>query len=125
MAEKEAIDYDFEVQFYESILRKVPGYLGVVEILGHLYTETGRIDDGLRMDLLATELDPENPMHHYNLACSYSLKNQLNPAFHALKQAIDLGYDDLEWLLQDDALNNLHEHPSFLALVEQIRRTSS
>ena len=43
MAKTRAHDIEFEISFYESVLRRNPGYATVVELLGGLYTRTGRI----------------------------------------------------------------------------------
>ena len=43
-------DANFEVGFYESVLRHDPRCTEVIEILGGLYTKLGRIADGLKMD---------------------------------------------------------------------------
>ena len=71
MARKE--DPAFEITFYESVLRRDPRYADVVEILGGLYTKTGRIADGLRMDRKLVRLQPDNATAHYNLGCSLAL----------------------------------------------------
>lgn len=110
--------YAFEIDFYESILGKNPKYEDVIEILGELYTSVGRITDGLRMDRKLVRLRPQNANAHYNLACSLALKKRKADAVRALNQAVELGYDDYEWLLQDPDLDCLKDHPGFLRLIE-------
>src|SRR5690625_2177722 len=51
--------HSFEIAFYESILKKNPKYTDVIALLGELYTKTGRITDGLRMELRLVRLQPE------------------------------------------------------------------
>src|SRR5256885_13445854 len=58
MARKE--DPAFEISFYESILRRDSRYTEVIELLGGLYTKTGRIADGLKMDRKLVRLLPKN-----------------------------------------------------------------
>lgn len=113
-------DPDFQIQFFESVLQKVPDYIEVIEILGCLYTEIGQIDNGLRMDMMAVKLTPNNPNSHYNLACSHALKGQSIKAIESLKKSIDLGYDDLEWMLHDDDLLSLHGNPKFEQLISKL-----
>lgn len=112
--------HDFEITFYESILRRNPKYTDVIELLGELYTKTGRISDGLRMDRRLVRLLPENPNAHYNLACSLALKKRRSEALNTLQKAIELGYNDLDWLMQDPDLENLKNHPEFLQLLAEI-----
>ena len=57
--------HEFEIGFFESVLRRNPRDTGVIEILGGLYTKDGRIDDGLKMDRRLVRLLPDNATAHY------------------------------------------------------------
>ena len=61
----------------------------------------------------------------YNLACSYSLTKQMEPAAAALSQAIDRGYNDFKWLLKDPDLQNLRKHSLFKKLRAKMRAAGS
>ncbi len=106
----------FETDFFEKILKRCPDYADVVEILGGLYTRQGRIDDGLKMDRKLVRLEPDNPNAHYNLACSLALKRRNRDAIKALEKAIELGYNDREWMLKDPDLSDLKRFPAFRSL---------
>jgi tetratricopeptide (TPR) repeat protein len=112
--------HQFEIRFFEGVLRRNPRDTDVIEILGGLYTREGRIDEGLRMDRRLVRLLPENATAHYNLACSLALKNRRSDAMRALERAVELGYRDVEWLLQDPDLEGLKGHPAFKALVAHL-----
>ena len=114
----------FEIQFFESILRRNPQDSDVVEILGGLYTKEGRIDDGLKMDRKLVRLLPDNATAHYNLACSLALKKRRPEALRCLERAIDLGYRDVDWMLQDPDLDALKKHPAFIALADAMKARS-
>lgn len=90
--------------------------------LGHLYTEIGRFEDGLRIDLELTSRRPDDPENWYNLACSYALVSRTEDAFQALDRAVGLGYDDADWLLRDADLKQLHSDPRFHAIVRRVQR---
>jgi tetratricopeptide (TPR) repeat protein len=113
-------DPAFEIGFFESVLRRSPGYTDVIEILGGLYTKNGRIADGLRMDRRMVRLKPENATAHYNLACSLALSRRKAEALKSLNQAVELGYDDLTWMMKDADLKELREHPEFTRLLTRI-----
>lgn len=113
----------FEIDFFEKILKRCPDYAEVVEILGGLYTRQGRIDEGLKMDRKLVRLQPENANAHYNLACSLALKRRNREALQALNKAVELGYNDSEWLLQDPDLENLKRYSDFEKLVGAIQAT--
>ncbi|MEY3608914.1 MAG: hypothetical protein RLZZ447_1702 [Verrucomicrobiota bacterium] len=112
-----AADAEFEIRFFESVLRREPSYARVVEILGGLYTRLGRIPDGLRMDRRMVRLEPDNSTAHYNLACSLALTRRRTDALRELRRALELGYDDFRWMQQDPDLASLRDDPEFRALL--------
>ncbi|MBE7536788.1 MAG: hypothetical protein HS122_00055 [Opitutaceae bacterium] len=124
MSKTKSSDPAFETSFFESVLRRDPDFSEVVELLGGLYTKQGRIADGLRMDRRLVKLQPANPTAHYNLACSLALSKRKGDALRALKQAVELGYKDSEWLSQDPDLEVLQNHPEFKKLVDHLQTQS-
>ena len=122
MARKE--DPAFEITFYESILRRDPRYAEVIEILGGLYTKTGRIADGLKMDRKLVKLEPANATAHYNLACSLALCRRKSDALRTLERAIELGYDDYIWMAKDPDLETLKQNREFQALIAKLKPQS-
>ena len=117
-------DPAFEIAFFESVLRRDPGYVDVVEILGGLYTKQGRIADGLKMDRKLVKLQPSNATAHYNLACSLALSRRKADALRSLRQAVHFGYRDFDWMQQDPDLDELKQHPEFLSLLSQLKPQS-
>lgn len=124
MPKEKSPDPEFEIRFFESILRRDAGYVQVVEILGGLYTRQGRIADGLRMDRKLVRLQPHNATARYNLACSLALSKRKTDALRALGEAVKLGYSDFDWMQQDPDLEPLKEHPLFLQLLETLKPQS-
>jgi tetratricopeptide (TPR) repeat protein len=124
MSREKAHDPAFEIEFFESVLRREPDYVDVVEILGGLYTKQGRVADGLRMDRKLVKLQPRNATAHYNLACSLALSRRKADALRSLRQAVKLGYRDFDWMQQDPDLEELKNHPEFLHLLEQLKPQS-
>ncbi len=102
-----ADDIALETSFFEGIVRRDPDYLEALQFLGECYSKQGDWRKALKVDKRLAHLCPEAPMIRYNLACSYSLLNKMPEALVALKQAIDLGFDDFGWLSQDPDLANL------------------
>ncbi|MFH1498259.1 MAG: hypothetical protein ABII82_10585 [Verrucomicrobiota bacterium] len=119
MARKE--DPHFDIAFYESVLRRDSSYVDVIELLGGLYTKTGRIADGLKMDRKLVRLQPGNAMAHYNLACSLALSKRLPDAMKSLRRAIELGYDDHEWMAGDPDLEQLRTNQEFQDMLKLLR----
>lgn len=117
-------DPEFEIKFFESVLKRDARYTEVIEILGGLYTKQGRIADGLRMDRKLVRLLPANATAHYNLACSLALVKRKADALRSLRQAVELGYRDFDWMQQDPDLEGLKNHPDFHALLDQLKPQS-
>ncbi|CAA6678277.1 MULTISPECIES: TPR end-of-group domain-containing protein [unclassified Lentimonas] len=113
-------NFDFELSFFEDLHRRMPKDVRVVSMLAHLYTQTGQLDAGLRLDRKLARLTPEDPTVHYNLACSLALKHRLADALKALKVAITFGYDDYIWMCNDPDLSELHESSAFLKLCDEL-----
>jgi len=124
MAKTTKPDPQFEIEFYEAVLRRSPDYTEVVGLLGALYTRVGRIADGLKMDRKLVRLEPDNPTAHYNLACSLALCKKRPAALQSLRKAVSLGYDDVDWMLQDPDLEILKPDPEFKQLLGQLKPQS-
>jgi Flp pilus assembly protein TadD len=114
-------DPTFEINFYEAVHRRCPRYTEVIELLGGLYTKTGRIADGLKMDRKLVRLQPDNATARYNLACSLALSDRPVDALAALREAVALGYADYEWMRQDPDLKAIAHDPAFLELMNEVK----
>ena len=112
---------DIQIQFMEGVVRRDPRYVEALQLLGDNYTKRGRYSEGLNVDERLAELEPENPMVFYNLACSYSLTDQCDRAADAIEKALSLGYRDFNWLIKDPDLKKLRVHPRYKAIRETIR----
>ena len=110
-----------EVAFLEGVRARLPGHPAVVETLGCLYTEMGRYEDGLAADRDMVRLQPRSPTAWYNLACSLSLTGATDAAFAALEKAIALGYDDAEWMQDDDDFAPIQDDPRFARLLARLQ----
>src|SRR5436305_7686085 len=96
---QEKRDLDIEIGFLEGLVRRDPGYVDALQILGDDYTKRGKFTLGLKIDQRLSALKPDDALIHYNLACSFSLTGQQDEATTALERALDLGYRDFKWLL--------------------------
>jgi tetratricopeptide (TPR) repeat protein len=117
LTRQEQRNLDIEIGFIEGVVKRDPGYVEALQILGDNYTRRGRYVDGLKVDEQLSRLRPRDALVQYNLACSYSLTDQLEPAFAALNRALDLGYRDFKWMAKDPDLKNVRRH----ALYKKIR----
>jgi len=112
----------FEVRFLEDLLARVGEAPDILTHLGYLYTQSGRHRDALAVDRRLVALRPRDPVAHYNLACSYSNLGRINQGFAALKEALALGFRDVEQIQEDEDLENLRGHPRWGELLSVLNR---
>ena len=68
----------------------------------------------------AREIEPDEPMLLYNLACVYSLAGEIDESLDCLEQAIDNGFTHVGWVRQDSNLDALREHVRFPKLMKRL-----
>ncbi len=113
-------DDEFAIWFLEGVLEKYPTYVECLMYLGNAYTATGLYENGLEVDLKLVRLRPQDPLVHYNLACSFSLMGRVSESLKSLEKAIDLGYDDLAHLVSDSDLDNLRDEDGYKVLIHKL-----
>jgi tetratricopeptide (TPR) repeat protein len=118
-------ELDVKIGFMEGVVKRDPGYVEALQILGDDYTRRGKYADGLKVDRQLSRLRPDDPLVQYNLACSYSLIGNFNLAIAALEKALNLGYRDFKWLAQDPDLSDLRRHPLYQAIRAKVRKMQS
>ncbi|MHC4267940.1 MAG: tetratricopeptide repeat protein [Planctomycetota bacterium] len=118
-------DDQFTIWFLEGILETYPSYVECLMLLGNACTNNGMYKKGLKVDLKLARLRPNEPLVHYNLACSYSLLGIRNQALESLSKAIDLGYADLHHLENDSDLDDLRDEDDYLILIDKLKKSST
>lgn len=106
-------DSDFEINFYKRLLEKSPNFVEALMALGDVYTKKGMYQEGLEIDERLAKLRPYSSSVLYNLACSYSLLEDIHNAFNAIQRAIECGYRDFDYILKDRDLENLRQDKRF------------
>ena len=112
----------FEVKFYESLLKERPDFVEVLISLGDIYTKKGFYREGLAVDKKLASLRPEDPIIHYNFACSLSLSGQVKEALQELKRAVLLGYDEFDYISADPDLKNLRKLPESHIFLDKLKK---
>lgn len=108
---------DFEIAFFERLVKDNPDYVDALIPLAELYTKMKLYEKGLQIDKRLSRLRKNDPTVHYNLACSLALMNQSEEAIQALEKSIELGYNDFNHLKRDPDLKNLLEDPRVQRLI--------
>ncbi len=116
----EELQQNFEVGLFRKALVHDPYNVDILIYLGDAFSKRGMLQDGLEIDQRLVRVCPEEPTFYYNLACSHSLLNQLDPALEALEKAIHLGYQNFEHLKEDSDLDNLRKDYRFIQLLKNV-----
>ena len=115
---------DFEIDFFERILSRDPNFSEVLVCLGDLFASRGLHRRALRVDLKLAELHPDRADVHYNLACSQAVLGHQVDALWTLQRAVELGFSDADYMLADEDLSSLRQHPRFRQLATRIQSAS-
>ena len=113
---------DFEIGFFENILRARPDFCQALTALGEAYTRKGLYRKGLDADLRLVKLRPLDEYAHYNCACDYSLLKDADNSLRSLEKAIVLGYRDYRYMEKDPDLACARDDPRFSRLVAKYRK---
>lgn len=117
LAERPQID--FELEFFDGLLARVPDFPEVLRAQANNLTTKGRFKDGLRVDQRLVAIRPTDATAHYNLACRYAILKQRDLAMKTLRRAVELGYRDFRFMVQDSDLESLQKDPRFRALLRE------
>jgi TolB-like protein/Tfp pilus assembly protein PilF len=80
----------------------------------------GRKEESRRFSERAVALRPDDPQTHYNAACNAMLSGDHEAALDLLERAIALGFSNPQWIVNDNDLVPLHDHPRFKRLVARL-----
>ena len=117
-------DLPFEVSLYEAVVASDPSNVEALMALGEAHTRAGDYARGLDVDQRLSRLRPEDPVVHYNLACSLSLVGSRETALETLERAVALGYADLNHLDKDSDLEAVRQDPRFGDLRKRLSATT-
>ena len=110
---------DFELEFFAGILSREPDYVDVLRVMGNLLTLKGRYAEGMHVDKRLVQLRPNDPLAHYNMACSYALLKRPELALKTLRRAVELGYRDFRYMKEDRDLDSIRHDPRFRQLMRE------
>lgn len=99
--------------------------LDALTMLGDTLTRLGAHEEALRIDRRIVALAPDEPLSHYNLACSCSNLTLIDEALESLSTAVDLGYADAAFMIRDPDLQNARRDPRFRTLLARLRQTTT
>ena len=115
-------DIDFEISFYEDVIKESPRLVSALFLLGEAYSRKGIYEKGLDMDQRLAQLLPKDPTVFYNLACDYSLLKRPRLCMEALEKALKCGYRDFRHMEKDPDLDNVRQDKRYSELLSKYRK---
>lgn len=83
------------------------------DALSQSYANSGEKDKAIDYANQSLQIDPDDVMLLYNVACTYALLGKADDAIACLERAVDKGFGHKEWLDHDPDLDPLRENPRF------------
>jgi tetratricopeptide (TPR) repeat protein len=80
--------------------------------------KNGRDQEAKQEAAKALELNPEDPAILYNAACFYAIIGENAKALDLLKEAIEAGFEHIEWLKRDPDFDNIRQEKEFVELMK-------
>jgi len=81
--------------------------------------EAGQTEKGMEWLERAKTSQGDDALNLYNVACVYSNIGEIELALDCLEKSIRKGMAELDWMMNDSDLDNLREHPRFIALLPE------
>ena len=97
-----------------------PEDIHILLTLGWCYKRIGRIDAAIQALEDAMAISPDEGIIHYNLACYWSLANNIPLALVYLAQAFDLDPTYRDMVAEEPDFDPMREHPEFVAITSVI-----
>lgn len=102
---------------YEKALSIQPRYAVALNNLGGIYSIKGEYDRAISTYLKMIELQPYNPVACYNIARVYSKQNKVEESIDWLQKAVDMGFQDWDFLKADKDFENIKSTSFYQKLI--------
>ena len=66
----------------------------------------------------AMQVDPDDPMLLYNVACTYAQLSMPQESLDALERSVEKGWGDRNWIEHDSDLDSIRDTPRYKAIVQ-------
>lgn len=106
------------VLFYPTYLLHHPDDSRAHQFYAFTLKRLGRLEEAKKEMHKGIEQNPNDPIINYNAACFYTLIDDKTAAIENLKKAIEIGFENYEYIKHDPDLRGLHKEPDFIALMQ-------
>jgi len=103
----------------EKHLELNPGDARALTLGAGCLARLDRANDAVRWCERSLQIDAEDPVVVYAVACVYAILGMADRALDGLEKAIASGFGNKKWIENDPDFASLHEHPRFRELVSE------
>jgi len=96
-----------------------PYDVAVHVIIGNSFLNDGKYEKAANHYRKALELEPDDFIALYNMACVRSLEMKIDEAIEWLEKSVEAGYDDFEWMEADTDLDNIREDERYREILKR------
>ncbi len=111
--------YDSAIVFYKKALEVEPKYFNAQLNLGIAYDNLNRLDSAIIHFKKAIVLNPKINLAYFYLAASCARNKNDQDALLYLRQALELGYNNYEYIIGDSDFDSLRKYPAYKALMKK------
>jgi len=86
------------------------------------YAQNQQFEEAQAAFTVYEKLYPNEGRPHRNWTMYHTLQGNANQALQSLQKAIELGYDDIEWLQTDSSMDSLRGLPLFKELLDKLEQ---
>ncbi len=106
------------IKFFPEFLLRYPEDARARMMFALNLSTVGKIDEAKSEAAKAIELSPGDTVMLYNAACFYSKLGEKKLAIETLTNAIDSGYQDIEWIKRDPDFDNIRIESGYIELMK-------
>jgi serine/threonine protein kinase len=117
-------DADNAKRILEKVLQIIPEYLKKYpdDARAHMYhaihlVQVNKVDEAKAEGEKALKLNPGDSLMMYNAACLYARLGDKHLAAATLKDAVEAGQADFEWIKRDSDLESIRSEPEYIDLM--------
>ncbi len=108
-----------EKEVLQAQLQRFPDDVRARILLASDQANLGLIEEAVMHVKIAVAMRPTDANVLYNAACTYGILGMKADALATFRRAVESGYSNANWCLNDPDLRVLHDDPEFKRLVAQ------
>ena len=113
-------EWDQAIDYFQKTLSLDRSYYQAYVSLGATYNRKKMYSEAEENLLQAIALEPDYGPAYYNLACIQAQRGEKPAAVASLKKAVEKGFVDREFILNDSDLEGIRNEPDFQVLIKDL-----